>query len=100
MAKTIQLKRDEIKTNYSGDKDYDLVIIGSGLSGLSTGLMWLKNTSGKKTLIIDFLSQHEQISRTKDVDFPLYFLVQDGIGHQQTRDDLEFQPLQQARYPG
>jgi phytoene dehydrogenase-like protein len=53
MAKTIQLKRDEIKTNYSGEKAYDLVIIGSGLSGLSTGLMWLKNTSGKKTLIIE-----------------------------------------------
>jgi len=53
MTKKIQLKRDELKTNYAGDKEYDLVIIGSGLSGLSTGLMWLKNTSGKKTLIIE-----------------------------------------------
>lgn len=53
MTKTIQLKRDEVKTNYSGDKEYDLVIIGSGLTGLSTGTMWLKNTTGKKTLIIE-----------------------------------------------
>ncbi|MEA3462540.1 MAG: FAD-dependent oxidoreductase [Bacteroidota bacterium] len=53
MANRIQLKKDSIKSNYSGAKEYDLVIIGSGLSGLSSGLMWQKNTDGKRTLIIE-----------------------------------------------
>ena len=53
MTKTTQLKRDEVISNFSGNDYYDLVIIGSGLSGLSSGLMWLKNTVGKKTLIIE-----------------------------------------------
>jgi len=53
MAKTIQLKRDEVASNFSGNDYYDLVIIGSGLSGLSSGMMWQKNTEGKKTLIIE-----------------------------------------------
>ncbi len=53
MAKSIQLKRDSIKSNYSGSGDYDLVIIGSGLSGLSSGMMWQKNTANKRTLIIE-----------------------------------------------
>jgi phytoene dehydrogenase-like protein len=30
-----------------------MIIIGAGLSGLSSGLMWLKNTTGMKTLIIE-----------------------------------------------
>ena len=53
MGKTVALKRDEIKSNYSGNRDYDLVIIGSGLTGLSSGLMWQRNTDGKRTLIIE-----------------------------------------------
>ena len=53
MTKTIQLKRDELSSNFSGKEKYDLIIIGSGLSGLSSGLIWLKNTHGKKTLIIE-----------------------------------------------
>ena len=53
MTKTTQLKRDEVISNFSGKDDYDLVIIGAGLSGLSSGLMWLKNTVGKKNLIIE-----------------------------------------------
>jgi phytoene dehydrogenase-like protein len=53
MATTIKLKRDEVKSNYSGGDQYDLVIIGSGISGLSSGLMWQRNTEGKKTLIIE-----------------------------------------------
>ena len=52
MANT-KLSKDEIKSNYSGSDQYDLIIIGAGISGLATGLMWLKNTEGKKTLIID-----------------------------------------------
>ncbi len=53
MTKAIQLKRDGVFSNFSGSEHYDLIIIGSGLSGLSSGLMWLKNTSGMKTLIIE-----------------------------------------------
>lgn len=53
MGKTVSLKRDSVSSNYSGGDSYDLVIIGAGISGLSTGLMWLKNTRGKKTLILE-----------------------------------------------
>jgi all-trans-retinol 13,14-reductase len=53
MAKTAVLKKNEITSNYTGLDHYDLVIIGSGVSGLSSGLFWLKNTEGKKTLIIE-----------------------------------------------
>ncbi len=53
MTKTIQLKRDEVSSNYSSNDQYDLVIIGCGLSGLSSGLMWMKNTKGMKTLIVE-----------------------------------------------
>lgn len=53
MTNTIQLKRDEVSSNYSGIEHYDLIIIGCGLSGLSSGLMWLKNTTGMKTLIVE-----------------------------------------------
>lgn len=53
MVKPIQLKRDEVKSNYTGLKEYDLIIIGSGLTGLSSGLMWQRNTEGKGTLIIE-----------------------------------------------
>jgi phytoene dehydrogenase-like protein len=53
MSKSIQLKRDELSSNFSGGEHYDLVIIGSGISGLSSGLMWQKNTADKKTLIIE-----------------------------------------------
>jgi phytoene dehydrogenase-like protein len=53
MKSTQQLKRDEVSSNYSGQDHYDLIIIGAGLSGLSSGLMWLKNTTGMKTLIIE-----------------------------------------------
>ena len=53
MTLKIKLMKEEIQSNYAGDDGYDLIIIGSGITGLSTGLMWLKNTSGKKTLIIE-----------------------------------------------
>lgn len=53
MNKTYELKRDTVPSNYSGKTHYDMVIIGAGLSGLACGLMWLKNTSGMKTLIIE-----------------------------------------------
>lgn len=50
---TFQLKRDTLSSNYSGKDHYDMIIIGAGLSGLASGLMWLKNTTGMKTLIIE-----------------------------------------------
>ena len=53
MATKIILSRDEIKSNYTAHDHYDLVIIGAGISGLSTALMWQKNTEGKKTLILE-----------------------------------------------
>lgn len=53
MTKSIQLKRDSIKSNFSGADNYDLVIIGCGLTGLSSALMWQKNTENKRTLIIE-----------------------------------------------
>ena len=53
MANKVQLKKDSVKSNYSGSREYDLVIIGSGLSGLSSALMWQKNTDGKRTLIVE-----------------------------------------------
>jgi all-trans-retinol 13,14-reductase len=53
MGNTYLLKRDTLSSNYTGQNKYDLVIIGAGLSGLSSGLMWLKNTTGMKTLIVE-----------------------------------------------
>jgi all-trans-retinol 13,14-reductase len=50
---TIKLKRDALSSNFSGKEYYDMIIIGAGLSGLASGLMWLKNTSGMKTLIVE-----------------------------------------------
>lgn len=53
MTRSIELKRDQLKSNYSGEKKYDLVIIGCGLTGLSSALMWQKNTENKRTLVIE-----------------------------------------------
>ncbi|MCK4880844.1 MAG: NAD(P)/FAD-dependent oxidoreductase [Bacteroidales bacterium] len=53
MEKSVQLKKETIKSNHSGAGEYDMVIIGSGLTGLASGLMWQKNTDNKRTLIIE-----------------------------------------------
>jgi phytoene dehydrogenase-like protein len=53
MSDKAKLAKDKIKSNYSGSDSYDLIIIGAGISGLSSGVMWLLNTEGKKTLILD-----------------------------------------------
>ncbi|MBN2223177.1 MAG: NAD(P)/FAD-dependent oxidoreductase [Deltaproteobacteria bacterium] len=53
MAGKITLEKDKISSNYQEHDFYDLIIIGAGISGLSTGLMWLKNTQGKKTLLVE-----------------------------------------------
>ncbi|MBW2095120.1 MAG: NAD(P)/FAD-dependent oxidoreductase [Deltaproteobacteria bacterium] len=53
MGESIRLKKDEVHSNYGGEDTYDLLIIGAGISGLATGLMWVKNTEGKKTLLLE-----------------------------------------------
>jgi len=53
MADRIVLEKDKIASNYSGRDAYDLIIIGAGISGLAAGVMWLKNTTGKKTLLVE-----------------------------------------------
>jgi len=53
MMEKTALAKQGIRSNDTGRPAYDLVIIGAGISGLSTGLMWLKNTQGKKTLIVE-----------------------------------------------
>jgi len=50
---SIKFEKDSIQSNFSDADHYDLIIIGAGLSGLSSGLMWLKNTEGKRTLMIE-----------------------------------------------
>src|SRR4030042_2161244 len=53
MANKIILEKDKITSNYTGSDAYDLIIVGAGISGLATGVMWLKNTKGKKTLLVE-----------------------------------------------
>ncbi len=50
---SVMLKKTEIKSNYSGQDSYELVIIGSGISGLTTGLLWQKNMPNSKVLILE-----------------------------------------------
>ena len=49
----MHLKKNDIKSNYSSRNDYDLVILGAGIAGLTTGLLWLKNNPDKRVLIIE-----------------------------------------------
>ncbi|RLD82587.1 MAG: hypothetical protein DRJ10_04890, partial [Bacteroidetes bacterium] len=53
MAENTKLSKEKIKSNYSGKTDYDLIIIGAGISGLSTALFYQKNTESKKILIVE-----------------------------------------------
>lgn len=53
MTDAARLFKNTVSSNYTGRDRYDLIIIGSGISGLSTGCMWLKNTNNKKTLIVE-----------------------------------------------
>ena len=53
MTNKTKLSKEEIRSNYSGKDQYDIIIIGSGITGLATGLMWLKNIKDKKTLILE-----------------------------------------------
>jgi len=53
MAKKVKLAKQSVKSNFSGKNRYDMIIIGAGITGLSTGLMWLQNVDDSKTLIIE-----------------------------------------------
>jgi phytoene dehydrogenase-like protein len=37
----------------NADNEYDLIIIGAGINGLSAGIAYALNTQGKKVLIIE-----------------------------------------------
>lgn len=47
------LYKNRIKSNWSGAPRYDLIIIGAGISGLSTANMWLKNVSDSAVLVLE-----------------------------------------------
>ena len=47
------LKKEMVRSNWSGQESYDLVIIGAGNSGMSTGLLRQKNPGAGKILIIE-----------------------------------------------
>jgi len=49
----IKLKKTGITSNWSGRNSYDLIVIGAGISGLTTGLLWQKNNPESKVLIIE-----------------------------------------------
>jgi len=49
----IKLKKMGIKSNWSGGDSYDLIVIGAGISGLTTGLLWQKNNPESKILILE-----------------------------------------------
>lgn len=49
----IVLKKDTISSNYMKKDRYNLVIIGAGNSGLSTGLLWQKNRPDDSVLIVE-----------------------------------------------
>ncbi len=53
MENKIKLSKEKIKSNYSAQNHYDLIIIGAGISGLATGLMWQKNSTNNKILIVE-----------------------------------------------
>jgi phytoene dehydrogenase-like protein len=48
-----ELKKSDIRSNFQGSGHYELIIIGAGISGLSTGLVWLKNTDEKNVLMLE-----------------------------------------------
>jgi len=48
-----ELKKETISSNWTKKDRYDLVIIGGGNSGLSTGLLWQKNRPDDSVLIVE-----------------------------------------------
>lgn len=48
-----KLDKESIKSNYAKSQNFDMVIIGSGISGLTTALLWQKTHPDEKILIIE-----------------------------------------------
>lgn len=48
-----QLAKNGISTNWTGNTTYDMIIIGAGIAGLGTALLWQKNRPDDKILIIE-----------------------------------------------
>ena len=53
MSPRPKLKKEEIRSNYSGNDDYDMIIIGAGVSGLFSGLFYLKHDPNARVLIVE-----------------------------------------------
>jgi len=53
MSPRPKLKKEEIRSNYSGSDDFDVVIIGAGVSGLFSGLFYLKHDPSARVLIVE-----------------------------------------------
>lgn len=53
MSPRPKLKKEDIRSNYTGDDDYDIIIIGAGVSGLFSGLFSLKHDPAARVLIVE-----------------------------------------------
>ncbi|MBN1882180.1 MAG: NAD(P)/FAD-dependent oxidoreductase [Deltaproteobacteria bacterium] len=47
------LKKEEIRSNYTGSDDFDVIIVGAGVSGLFSGLFYLKHDPTARVLIVE-----------------------------------------------
>ncbi|MDF1568323.1 MAG: NAD(P)-binding protein [Spirochaetaceae bacterium] len=48
-----RLQKTTVQSNFTSRDFYDLVIVGTGIAGLTTGLLWQKNRPGDSVLIIE-----------------------------------------------
>lgn len=49
----MSLIKESIKSNYTKQEKYDLIILGAGIAGLTTGRIWQMNNPNDKVLIIE-----------------------------------------------
>ena len=47
------LKKNEIRTNWTRAPRYDLVVVGAGIAGLTTALLWQKTHPDDAVLIVE-----------------------------------------------
>lgn len=47
------LRKFQVTSNFSHRESYDLIVIGAGISGLSTGALWLKNRPDSSVLVVE-----------------------------------------------
>jgi prolycopene isomerase len=52
-SRTDKVKKTLFTSNHDGGDDYDLVIVGGGLTGLTTGLLWLRCSDARRVLILE-----------------------------------------------